>query len=202
MYSYYQGLNQYQFPSPYYDAQNGPPNFLFRNRGDGTFEDVTAASGLNQNNNRFSFAAAWCDYDNSGFPSIYVANDFGRKNLYHNNGDGTFRDVADADGVEDYGPGMSACWLDYDNDGRQDVYVANMWLPEGKRITANDQFLRGAPAAIRALYQKHNAGNSLYRNAGNEKFEGSLRRRVRKWGGGRGLALRGILTTMALRIYT
>ncbi len=172
VYSYYQGLNQYQFPSPYYDAQNGPPNFLFRNRGDGSFEDVTAASGLNQNNNRFSFAAAWCDYDNSGFPSIYVANDFGRKNLYHNNGDGTFRDVADADGVEDYGPGMSACWLDYDNDGRQDVYVANMWLPEGKRITANDQFLRGAPAAIRALYQKHNAGNSLYQNAGNEKFEG------------------------------
>jgi FG-GAP-like repeat len=48
VYSYYQGLNQYQFPSPYYDAQNGPPNFLFRNRGDGTFEDVTMASGVDQ----------------------------------------------------------------------------------------------------------------------------------------------------------
>jgi tetratricopeptide (TPR) repeat protein len=171
VYSYYQGLNQYQYPSPYYDAQNGPPNFLFRNRGDGTFEDVTAASGLNQNNNRFSFAAAWCDYDNSGWPSLYVANDFGRKNLYHNNGNGTFTDVADELGVEDYGPGMSTCWLDYDNDGAQDVYVANMWLKEGKRITSNDRFLPNAPPAVRSLYQKHNAGNSMYRNVGNGTFE-------------------------------
>ena len=171
VYSYYQGLNQYQFPSPYYDAQNGPPNFLFRNRGDGTFEDVTSASGMDQNNNRFSFAAAWCDYDNDGWPDLYVANDFGRKNLYRNHGDGTFTDVAAKTGVEDYGPGMSTCWLDYDNDGRQDVYVANMWLPEGKRITANERFLPSVDPAIRALYQKHNAGNSLYRNNGKGQFE-------------------------------
>ena len=175
VYSYYKGLDQYQFPSPYYDAQNGPPNFLFRNRGDGTFEDVTAASGVNTNNNRFSFAVAWCDYDNNGWPDIYVANDFGRKNLYRNNGDGTFTDVAGAVGVEDYGPGMSTCWLDYDNDGSQDVYVANMWLNEGKRITASDRFLPGVDPAIRAIYQKHNAGNSLYRNLGTGAFEDKTR---------------------------
>ena len=171
VYSYYKGLDQYQFPSPYYDAQNGPPNFLFRNRGDGTFEDVTVRSGIDVNNNRFSFAVAWCDYDNNGWPDIYVANDFGRKNLYRNNGDGTFTDVAAAAGVEDYGPGMSTCWFDYDNDGRQDVYVANMWLNEGKRITASDRFLPGIDPAIRAIYQKHNAGNSLYRNTGSPRFE-------------------------------
>ena len=175
VYSYYKGLDQYQFPSPYYDAQNGPPNFLFRNRGDGAFEDVTASSGVNANNNRFSFAAAWCDYDNNGWPDIYVANDFGRKNLYRNNGDGTFSDVAAALGVEDYGPGMSACWLDYDNDGSQDVYVANMWLNEGKRITASDRFLPGVNPAIRAIYQKHNAGNSLYRNHKTGPFEDKTR---------------------------
>jgi len=171
VYSYYQGLNQYQFPTPYYDAQNGPPNFLFRNRGDGTFDDVTVTSGMDQNNNRFSFAAAWCDYDNNGWPDLYVANDFGRKNLYRSNGDGSFTDVADKAGVEDYGPGMSACWLDCDNDGLQDVYVANMWLPEGKRITADDHFLPGVDPVIRALYRKHNAGNSLYRNDGKGRFE-------------------------------
>lgn len=170
-YSYYQGLNQYQFPSPYYDAQNGPPNFLFRNKGDGTFEDVTVSSGMDQNNNRFSFAAAWCDYDNDGWPDLYVANDFGRKNLYRNHGDVTFTDVAANAGVEDYGPGMSACWLDYDNDGLQDVYVANMWLPEGKRITTDSHFLPDVDPAVRALYQKHNAGNSLYRNGGAKSFE-------------------------------
>jgi tetratricopeptide (TPR) repeat protein/peroxiredoxin len=171
VYSYYQGLNQYQYPSPYYDAQNGPPNFLFHNRGDGTFEDVTESTGINQHNDRFSFAAAWCDYDNTGWPSLYVANDFGRKNLYHNNGNGTFTDVADVAAVEDYGPGMSTCWVDYDNDGLEDVYVANMWLKEGKRITANDRFLPEAPPRVRALYQKHNAGNSMYRNNGKGAFD-------------------------------
>ena len=171
VYSYYQGLNQYQFPSPYYDAQNGPPNFLFRNRGDGTFEDVTVASGMDQNNNRFSFAVAWCDFNNDGWPDLFVANDFGRKNLYRGNGDGTFTDVAAKAGVEDYGPGMSTCWLDHDNDGLQDVYVANMWLPVGRRITADSHFLPGVDPAVRALYQKHNAGNSLYRNKGDGAFE-------------------------------
>jgi tetratricopeptide (TPR) repeat protein len=171
VYSYYQGLNQYQFPSPYYDAQNGPPNFLFRNRGDGTFEDVTVPSGVDQNNNRFSFAVEWCDYDNNGWPDLYVANDFGRKNLYRNNGDGTFTDISAKAGVEDYGPGMSTCWFDYDNDGLQDLYVANMWLGEGKRITADDHFLPEMSPEIRALYRKHNAGNSLYRNSGKNTFE-------------------------------
>lgn len=169
-YSYYKGLNHHQFPAPYYDAQNGPPNFLFRNRGDGTFEDVTVSSGMDQNNNRFSFAAAWCDHNNNGWPDLYVANDFGRKNLYRNNGDGTFTDIAAKAEVEDYGPGMSVCWLDYDNDGFQDLYVANMWLAEGNRITANDQFLPGADPSIRGLYRKHNAGNSLYRNKGDGTF--------------------------------
>jgi tetratricopeptide (TPR) repeat protein/peroxiredoxin len=171
VYSYYQGLNQYQFPSPYYDAQNGPPNFLFRNRGDGTFEDVTVSSGLDENNNRFSFAVEWCDYDNDGWPDLHVANDFGRKNLYRNNGDGTFTDLAAKAGVEDYGPGMSSCWLDYDNDGRQDLYVANMWLPEGKRITESAPFLPEVSPQVRALYRKHNAGNSLFRNADKGTFE-------------------------------
>ena len=169
-YSYYKGLNHHQFPAPYHDAQNGPPNFLFRNRGDGTFEDVTVASGMDQNNNRFSFAAAWCDYDTDGWPDLYVANDFGRKNLYRNNGDGTFTDIAAKAGVEDYGPGMSVCWIDHDNDGLQDLYVANMWLAEGNRITADGHFLPGVDPAIRNLYRKHNAGNSLYRNSGDGTF--------------------------------
>ena len=171
IYSYYKGLDHHQYPSPYYDAQNGPPNFLFRNKGDGTFEDVTASGGMDQNNDRFSFAASWCDYDQDGWPDLYVANDFGRKNLYRNNRDGTFTDVAGAAGVEDCGPGMSICWLDAENDGKQDLYVANMWLAEGRRLTADDQFLPGVSADVRALYRKHNAGNSMYRNMGNGTFE-------------------------------
>src|SRR5260370_16386500 len=84
LYLYYQGLDQYRFPVPYHDARNGPPNFLFHNNGDRTFGDVTASTGLDRNNNRYSFACGWCDYNNDAWPDLYVANDFGRKNLHRN----------------------------------------------------------------------------------------------------------------------
>ncbi len=94
LYLYYQGTDQYKYPSPYYDAENGPPNFLMRNQRDGTFRDVTAQTGLDKNNTRYSFCCGWSDYNRDGWPDLYVVNDFGRKNLYRNNGDGTFTDVA------------------------------------------------------------------------------------------------------------
>ena len=145
---------------PYYDAANGPPNFLFRNRRNGTFEDATKRAGMMQNNNRYSFAAAWGDYDSDGHPDIYVANDFGRKNLYHNNGDGTFTDVAARTGVEDLGAGMSAAWGDYDNDGKLDLYVGNMWSSAGLRLTHNRQFRQVAPSGeVRASFQRQAQGN-------------------------------------------
>ncbi len=171
LYSYYQGLDQYRFPTPYHDAQNGPPNFLLRNNRDGTFSDATAAAGLNQNNNRYSFACGWCDYNDDGWPDLYVANDFGRKNLYRNNGNGTFTDVAAETGVEDFGAGMSVCWFDYDNDGRQDLYVSNMWSAAGNRVTMQETFMKGAGETIRGLYRKHAGGNSLFRNTGDGRFE-------------------------------
>jgi hypothetical protein len=71
-------------------------------------------------------------------------NDFGRKNLYRNNGDGTFTDVAPQAGVEDIGAGMSVCWLDYDNDGAEDLYVADMWTAAGERISTQAAFQKDA----------------------------------------------------------
>lgn len=171
LYSYYQGLDQYRYPTPYYDAQNGPPNFLFRNNRDGTFSDVTTAAGLQQNNNRYSFDCAWCDFNADGWPDLYVVNDFGRKNLYRNNGDGTFTDVAEDAGVLDIGPGMSSCWVDYDNDGKHDLYVSDMWEPAGMRISNYEAFMRSAPASVRALYHRHAKGNSLFHNEGNGQFK-------------------------------
>ncbi len=171
LYSYYRGLDQYNFPTPYFDARNGPPNFLFRNNRDGTFTDVTAPTGLNQNNDHYSFDGHWCDYDGDGWPDLYVVNDFGRKNLYHNNGDGTFTDVAEAGGVVDVGPGMSACWFDYDNDGRQDLYVSDMWEAAGLRVGMQEAFKKNMPAGILALYRHHAKGNSLFHNHGDGRFE-------------------------------
>ena len=180
VYIYYQGTDQYKYPVPYHDAENGPPNFMMRNNRDGTFRDVTAESGLNQNNTRYSFCCGWNDYNQDGWPDLYVVNDFGRKNLYRNNGNGTFTDVAPQAGVEDIGAGMSVCWLDYDNDGAEDVYVGDMWTAAGERVSMQEMFKKDAPEDVRALYEKHAMGNSLFRNtrsgqgalpAGNVAFE-------------------------------
>lgn len=170
VYSYYEGIDQYRYPTPYYDARNGPPNFFLRNDRSGTFRDVTSEAGLNQNNNRFSFDCGWCDYNNDGWPDLYVVNDFGRKNLYRNNGNGTFTDVAEEVGVVDVGPGMSASWFDYDNDGNQDLYVCDMWEPGGTRISMQQAFMKGEPESVRALYRRHAMGNSLFHNQGNGNF--------------------------------
>jgi Flp pilus assembly protein TadD/peroxiredoxin len=171
LYSYYLGLDQYHYPAPYFDARNGPPNFLLHNEGNATFRDRTEAAGLNVDNDRFSFACAWGDYNSDGAPDLYVANDFGRNNLYRNNGDGKFAVVSAEADVEDVGAGMSACWFDFDNDGNQDVYVANMWSPAGMRVSEQKHFHEQEPEAIRALYRRHARGNSLYRNQANGKFQ-------------------------------
>jgi tetratricopeptide (TPR) repeat protein/peroxiredoxin len=171
LYVYYQGTDQYKYPTPYHAAENGPPNFLMRNQRDGTFRDVTAATGLDKNNTRYSFCCGWSDYNGDGWPDLYVVNDFGHKNLYRNNGDGTFTDVAAEAGVEDTGAGMSVSWLDYDNDGAPDLYVADMWTAAGKRVAMQDIFQKDAPDAVRALYRKHAMGNSLFRNGGKGAFQ-------------------------------
>ncbi len=170
LYTYYQGADQYRYPAPYFAAENGPPNFLMHNNGDGTFRDVTAQAGLDKNNTRYSFCCGWGDANGDGWPDLYVVNDFGRKNLYRNNGDGTFRDIAAEAGAEDVGAGMSVCWLDFDNDGAQDLYVGNMWTAAGERIASDATFQKAAPPEIQALYRKHATGNSLLRNQGESNF--------------------------------
>ncbi len=173
-YVYFQSEAQYTYASPYQDAQNGPPNFLFRNGlnsdGTGFFRDATAETGMNENNNRFSFAPAWCDFNDDGWPDLIVANDFGRKNLYVNNV-GHFRDEAAAAGVEAVGPGMSAAWFDYDHDGKPDLYVANMWTAAGQRVIADAHFAPAHRDSLENAYQRHTMGNSLYRNKGDGTFE-------------------------------
>ncbi|HKV40410.1 MAG TPA: VCBS repeat-containing protein, partial [Blastocatellia bacterium] len=99
------------------------PSQLFRNKGDGTFEDVSHAAGVDKT--AFTKGAVWGDYDNDGYPDLYVSNYAGDNFLYHNNGNGTFTDVAKQLHVEK--PLMSfPCWFfDYDNDGFLDLFVAS-----------------------------------------------------------------------------
>jgi len=177
VYSYFFGAGEEKAgtPAPYYDARNGPPGVLFRNDGRGRFIDATQESGLDAGNDRYHFAAAWADYDADGWPDLLVANDFGTKNLYRNRGlrDGkvVFEDAAAEAGVLDHGAGMSATFLDYDNDGLLDIYTGNMWSDAGLRVTSASTFMPGAPADVRALYRRHARGNSLFRNLGDGRFE-------------------------------
>lgn len=171
LYSYYQGTDQYKYPTPYHDAENGPPNFLMRNHRDGTFRDVTEETGLQQNNTRYSFCCGWGDCDGDGWPDLYVVNDFGRKNLYRNHGDGRFSDVAAQAGAEDVGAGMSVSWFDYDGYGREDLYVANMWTAAGERVTGQEIFKKEYTEKVRWAYRKHAMGNSLLRNGPSRNSE-------------------------------
>ncbi|MCY3001097.1 MAG: VCBS repeat-containing protein [Planctomycetota bacterium] len=159
-------------PLPYHDANNGRANVLLRNDvggGEWKFVEVTEEVGLDHHNHRYSFAACWEDYDDDGDIDLYVANDFGRNNLYRNDG-GRFRDVAAHAGVEDMAAGMGVSFGDYDQDGRVDLHVGNMFSSAGGRIAFQRRFMEGASAELRASYQRHARGNSLFRNLGDGTF--------------------------------
>jgi hypothetical protein len=156
-------------PAPYYDANNGGANYLLRNDGDMTFTDITRESGLDMNNTRFSLAAAWEDYDNDGDADLYVANDFGRNNLYRNEG-GKFTDVAAEAGVEDGAFGMSVSWGDYNHDGLMDIYVANMFSAAGNRVTYQRRFKPQATGEAKSRLQHTARGNTLFENRGDGTF--------------------------------
>ena len=107
-----------------FPALNGkeptPRAMLFHNNHDGTFTDVTEKAGVA--NERWAFGVAVGDYDNDGWPDIYVSN-FGKNRLYHNNHDGTFSEVAEKAGVALGGWSTGATWGDYDRDGKLDLFV-------------------------------------------------------------------------------
>jgi len=103
-------------------------NALYHNNRDGTFSDVTEKAGVGSG--RYGMGVAVGDYDNDGFPDIYVTQ-YDRSILYHNNGNGTFTDVTEKAGVAAPGWASSAAWFDYDNDGRLDLFVCHFaaWDP-------------------------------------------------------------------------
>ena len=156
-------------PVPYHDATNGGHNVLLANVGALTFRDVTKQVGLDVANSRWSYAASWEDFDNDGDMDLYVANDFGKNNLYRND-HGRFTDVAASAGVEDVAASMSVTWGDVDRDGDMDLYVSNMYSSAGRRIAAQPRFLANAPAATRQQFLRHSRGNTLFRNNGDGTF--------------------------------
>jgi hypothetical protein len=137
--------------------------------------------------------SVWGDYNDDGRPDLYVVNDFGRSTLYRNEGNGTFTDVTVESGTLAYGAGMSASFGDYDNDGRLDLYVAQIrsehaWFAEAPtvgRYMLNSwrqgvwktdmplyfEIFRQSGFAFVDVFQQMASGNTLLRNRGDGTFE-------------------------------
>jgi hypothetical protein len=177
-------------PTTFY-ARNGEPNQLYHNNGDGTFTNVTHCAGVGDTG--LCLGVVWGDYNDDGFADLFVVNDFGRKTLYRNNGDGTFTDVTVKTNTLAYGAGMSASFADYDNDGRFDYYVTHIrgdhaWIAESptiRRYMLNclrqgtwkadmplfwEIVRQSGPNLVRA-FQQMSSGNTLLRNRGDGTFE-------------------------------
>jgi len=140
-----------------------PHNHLYRNKGDGTFEDVTDKAGVG--GHCYSMGVTVGDYNNDGYPDLYLSN-YGPNVLFKNNGNGTFSDVtkkANIAGGKECSVG--AVWFDYDNDGKLDLYVGNYlnFDPQYKYFYAPDGF----PSPLAYDPQP----DVLYHNNGDGTFE-------------------------------
>jgi hypothetical protein len=162
-------IGEYPVAIPYHDANNGGRNTMYRNDSDWVFTDVTEQVGLDADNMRFSITASWEDYDNDGDQDVYIANDFGRNNLYRND-DGHFVNVAQQAGVEDIAAGMSVSWADYNRDGLMDIYVGNMFSSAGNRVTYQRRFKEGIENQALDQYRHHARGSTLFENLGDDTF--------------------------------
>jgi tetratricopeptide (TPR) repeat protein len=137
-------------------ANEDQPAQLFLNKGDGTFQDISVSAGVNRI--KFSKGVAAGDYDNDGYPDLYVSNLNGDNFLYHNNHDNTFTDVTSKAGVPGPGRGFATWFFDYDNDGWPDIF-------------ATSYFMSVDETARTYLDLPHNATTlKLYKNLGNGTF--------------------------------
>jgi ASPIC and UnbV/FG-GAP-like repeat len=134
-------------------------NRLYHNKGDGTFEELSARAGVAGVASNLCKGCDWIDYDNDNYPDLFVNNMRGTATLYHNNRNGTFTDVTESMGIDGPQVGFS-CWAwDYDNDGWLDIFATSFDYSVGAIVNG----MIGQPHKL--------ASNRLWRNSGGRKFE-------------------------------
>jgi ASPIC and UnbV/FG-GAP-like repeat len=141
--------------------ENGPSH-LFRNKGDGTFEDISHAAGVDKV--AFTKAIVAADYDNDGYVDFYVSNLNGDHYLYHNNHNGTFTDMALQAGVDKPWQSFAAWFFDYDNDGWPDLLVTSYYVSVDETIRS----YLGLPPNAETMKLYKNLGNGTFRDVTSE----------------------------------
>jgi enediyne biosynthesis protein E4 len=153
-------------PCDFFQPKTPLRNALYHNNRDGTFTDVAEKAGVA--GGTFGMGVAVGDYDNDGYPDIFVTS-YGRCILYHNNGDGTFTDVTEKSGLASPGWTMSAAWFDYDNDGRLDLFVCSfVEYGMGKNVICGDNRLGRRFYCIPRVFKP--TPSLLYHNNGDGTF--------------------------------
>lgn len=150
------------------DSQEGSRNRLYRNRGNGTFEEIAAALGiaaLNEASTGVSMGSAWGDYDNDGFPDLLLHR-WGRQELFHNDGGRAFTRVSEQAGLPTWANINTATWLDFDRDGRLDFFMGgyfaedvNLWALSTTKIMPQS-FEYATNGGRKYLYRNLGGGGS------------------------------------------
>ena len=134
------------------------PSKLYRNKGDGTFEDISHAAGVDRV--AFSKGVVAGDYDNDGFADLFVSNLGGEKFLYHNNHDRTFTEVAKQAGIQGPLNSFATWFFDYDNDGFPDLFVTSYYMSPEEALRSQLQ----VPHNVETLKLYHNNGDGTFRD--------------------------------------
>jgi hypothetical protein len=151
------------------NSKVGSKNRLYRNKGDGTFEDVGEAMGvadLNQPGTGVCTGAIWADYDNDGYPDLLVYK-WGKPELFHNEKGRGFKNVTKGSGLPTWVNANAACWLDYDRDGKIDLFIAGYW-PDDVDLW-NLKTTKMMPDSFE--YANNGGRKYLLRNRGDGTFE-------------------------------
>src|SRR5262249_20653883 len=155
------------FDDIYFCNQLGP-NVLYRNKGDGTFEDVTERAGVGLGD-RVCVAATFADYDNDGLPDLYVTSTRGGNVLFKNLGGGKFKDVTKEAGLDLVAHSQTAAFFDFDNDGPLALSVPNPARGTLNTYARSRHHFPGPPS-FWELARSPVEHNVLYRNDGKGKF--------------------------------
>lgn len=154
-------FGQGQMPTPFYNANDGFPSYLLKNRGDGTFIDVTDASGLASKRFRRTYSTSFIDLDNDLDLDLLVTSDFAGSDIYYNDGSGRFRDETESLLEETSSFGMGHTFGDFNKDGTLDFYVIGMGSTTMRRLNQMGLIRQDRPEFLE-MRTRMGYGNRMY----------------------------------------